>query len=114
MPVRWCVAGKEVQGRGILRNISVAGAMLEAKVLIVPEDRQQLHIVAEDPKEKDFIPPQARICWVRGANEGKGYFFYGLEFMKMSELNKTALPSRVEEKLKIFSFGLGSGISNNY
>ena len=114
MPVRWYIDQKGLQGRGILRNISVSGALLETKTLIAPEERSVVTMLAEDSREKDFIPPLARIAWARGAKEGKGYFFYGLEFMSMTEANKTALPARVEEKLQSISFGLGSGISNNY
>ena len=114
MPVLWRIDQQGIQGRGILRNISVSGAMLETKTLIAPEERTVVATVAEDPGEKDLIPPLAKIVWAKGAREGKGYFFYGLQFIDMTDANRKAIPTRVDEKLKSVGFGLGNGISGNY
>lgn len=111
IPVRWYIDNNALRGQGILRNLSVSGAMLETKTLIAPGTCSEIELHAVESVEKDIVPRSAKLIWGKGAREGRGYYFYGLEFKTISDTNRAALADRVENKIKSISFGLGSGMS---
>ena len=112
IPVRWYVDQLSLEGNGILRNISISGAMLETKAMIAVENAPLVMLKALESGESIFVPPLARMVWGRMARAGGGYFFYGLEFKDPSSAYLNALASRVEAKSKSAQFGLGSGIAD--
>jgi len=112
IPVNWYVDRQAVSGSGILRNLSVSGAMLETKTSLSFEAELLITLKAVESSEALFVPSLAKVIWVKAAREGKGYFFYGLEFRHSSDENLKCITVRVEEKMQSLSYGLGSGISD--
>ncbi len=112
IPVRWFIEDLGFSGRGILRNLSVSGAMLETKVLIAVGKDLLISLKAEEISEGPFVPPLGRVVWGKGAKQGVGYFFYGIEFKNQSADYSKAIEQRVDHKMSGVSFGLGSGITD--
>jgi len=112
IPVKWVVERLGLSGRGILRNLSVSGAMLEVKALMAVNEGLLVALKAEEISESVFVPPQAEVVWGKGAKEGHGYFFYGVQFKNPSAEYIKAIESRVEDKTKGTTCGLGKGIAD--
>ena len=113
IPVSWCIDSIAVDGKGILRNISVSGAMLETKVFVNVENQLFVLLKAIESAESIFVPPLGRVVWGRRASEGAGYYIYGVEFKTPSVEFTKAIQARVEDKSKSSFYGLGSGISDS-
>ena len=86
--------------------------LLCAWLSIAAEDGLLVTLKAVEASESSFVPPLASMVWGKGAKEGKGYYFYGLEFKGPSGENLKAIEARVEDKMKGSVFGLGTGISD--
>lgn len=112
IPVSWSIQKKGEQGKGILRNLSVSGAMLETR-LSLSVANVVIDLQAQEPLEQDLVPSSARVLWGKQAKEGRGYSFYGIEFNSLTDSNRAALAAHVEVKMRSVSFGLGTGISDN-
>ncbi|MBF0593816.1 MAG: PilZ domain-containing protein [Candidatus Omnitrophica bacterium] len=112
IPVSWYIDRLGISSRGILRNISVSGALLETKVLVSVEPGMLVTLKSIEAQESIFVPPLARLVWGKAAREGKGYFFYGLEFKEPSGDYTRSIGLRVEDKMNSSMFGLGSGIAD--
>lgn len=112
IPVNWSMASSDEQGRGILRNLSQGGAMLETKSRIDIRRGVSLALRAGDQSESLLVPSMARPVWGKEAKSDRGYFFYGLEFKDISGDCLTAIRDRVENKMQSLYHGLGSGISD--
>ncbi|MEI6438230.1 MAG: PilZ domain-containing protein [Candidatus Omnitrophota bacterium] len=112
IPVNWYIDRLGQSGKGILRNISISGAMLETKTQLTVDKDLLIMLKAAEFAESSFVPPIARLVWGRTAREGSGYFFYGMEFKDPSLAYSKAIQARVEDKAKSTQFGLGSGISD--
>ncbi|MBF0386535.1 MAG: PilZ domain-containing protein [Candidatus Omnitrophica bacterium] len=112
IPVRWYIDRIGVDGKGILRNISISGAMLETKVFVNVEKDFLVMLKAVEPAESIFVPPLARMVWGKTVREGAGYYYYGLEFKDLSSSYETAIGTRIVDKSAGALFGLGSGITD--
>lgn len=110
IPVGWILDQNRLSGKGILRNISVSGALLETKTMITVESGLLILLKAVEAAESQLVPPLARIVWGKKSKDDTGYFFYGLEFKDPAGTLNQALQARVEGKLRSAYYGLGTGI----
>jgi hypothetical protein len=112
IPVNWVTPNSGELRRGIFRNLSLSGALLETKAAMVVEQDLQMTLKAEEAQESCFVPPFARVMWGKPAREGQGYFFYGVQFINPSDDFVKAIEARVENKSQGSVYGLGSGITD--
>ncbi|NLE65579.1 MAG: PilZ domain-containing protein [Elusimicrobia bacterium] len=112
IPVLWQIEGAEAQGRGVLRNISVSGAMIEIKGLLFPGKKKVFLLRAEEPQEALMVPQRARIVWGKNPPAGNGYCFGGVEFEQMSAETRAEIERHVHRRMESLSQGMGMGIAD--
>ncbi|MBF0619452.1 MAG: PilZ domain-containing protein [Candidatus Omnitrophica bacterium] len=110
IPVRWTSATDDRYGRGILRNISISGTLLEAKSKDTLRPGERVIMKAEEAHEDMYVPETGMIMWVKP--RPNGYAFYGIEFLKPPPAKIEHILSHVQQKLDEMASGMGGSIGD--
>ena len=68
--------GSEIEGRGVVRNLSMRGALIETYALVTPDDQLTLFLTL--PNQADLLEiPAVAVPWVVRRHQ------LGIEFLKL-------------------------------
>ena len=103
-PVFWNIRDTQIKGRGIVRNISTSGLLLETEAHGLPD---RLSVFSFEPaqfdplqtQEEEFLPKEGRLVWSAKKRFTKNQTFYGLEFIEPLGDVITPLRERIQKKI---------------
>jgi hypothetical protein len=114
IPVHWRIESSGRLGKGVIRNLSVTGALLESQSLSSPGKDVEFILEAVEPREEFLVPLRARFVWGKLAAAGKGYYFCGLEFVAPASTTVGAIEERIDHRLRDMSDGMNISVLDNY
>src|SRR5471030_2139500 len=87
--IDWSIPEKEVEGSGVIFNISVSGILFETDKLFPPEHGLKMSFVSQ---EVPLLPAKGKLMWFKKIGEKKDHYMCGVHFLK----DPTTWPAWVE------------------
>ncbi len=114
IPVRWSMPKSGVQGRAILRNVSISGMMLEVDEQFKVAENTPFQIEILDTKLPRFFPREARVVWSSDVMSDKRRKFCGLKFVDPTGPAFSRLKEHVDGRLDSAIKATDNNILNRY
>ena len=97
--VSWHLKDHDLNGSGIVRNISVAGMLLETENAL-PTIENRVFSFDSVLGDYDFIPLTGRLIWHKKKRSLKNRYLWGIQFVEPSEYVLSRLHQRVQKGIR--------------
>jgi hypothetical protein len=114
IPVRWSMPKSGVQGKAIVRNVSISGMMLEVDEHTEIPENTPFQVEILDNKLPHFIPQQASVVWSTEVMADKKRKFCGLKFVDPTGQAFSQLKEHVDGRLDTAIKAADTNILNRY
>jgi len=99
-PISW--RGKDGQGQGKVRNISLTGMLLETDTMIETGENR-IFSFKSSSSENGYIPETGRIVWQRKKKFSNKKHFCGVRFLEPDESTLNGLRDKIQDGIKQFT-----------
>lgn len=114
VPVRWKMLHQDIQGEGIIRNVSISGLMIEVDDRFKLTDNTQFILDVTDPSMQHLIPHDVKLVWFSRIMADKMRQFCGMKFTNTSGPVFARLAEHVQERTALLGEATNLNILQNY
>lgn len=97
--IQWRVNDGDIQGQGVIRNISTTGMLLETNSNFIPTDGCRFSFDTSLGHD-NFIPQNGKLVWHKKKPFSKNKYLCGVRFVEPGEYVLTKLRGRVQKGIK--------------
>lgn len=97
--IQWRVNDGDIQGKGVIRNISTTGMLLETNSNFIPTDGCRFSFDTSLGHD-NFIPQNGKLVWHKKKPFAKNRYLCGVRFVEPGEYVLTKLRGRVQKGIK--------------
>jgi hypothetical protein len=114
IPVRWSIPQHGTEGRGIIRNVSISGLLLEVDDRFKPAADNATFMIDVLDEKLRFVPKDAKLVWSSHIMADKRRKFCGLKFVDPTGPTFSRLKDHVDGRLENILQATNLNIMNHY
>lgn len=114
LPVRWTTGFLGLHGRGIIRNISLSGILLEVDDHFKPSEDGLYRLDVTESQLATYVPSDVKFVWSSARKTDRLRKYCGMKFTNAQGLVLTRLAQHLQERQSSFSQAADLNIIQNY